>query len=186
MKQILMAACVAFTFAGCNNDSKKEETSTAETSAATTNSAMETKAPLPYPLTKPYKEWEIGSHQNVVNAMSALKAFADKDFAALEATIGDSMEVTFDNVNEKMTKDSAMKMFTKMRRDYGDIKVIMYDYVPVISADKNDEWVTMWYKQVWQDNKGKWDSANVVDDIKMKNGKMIQLDEKMQRIAAKK
>ena len=48
-----------------------------------------------------------------------------------------------------------MKMFTKMRGTYGDIKVIMYDYVPVISADKNDEWVTMWYKQIWQDIKGK-------------------------------
>ena len=44
----------------------------------------------------------------------------------------------------------------------------------------------MWYKQIWQDSKGKWDSANVVDDFKMKNGKMIILDEKMQRFPAKK
>ena len=181
-----MAACVAFIFAGCNNDSKKEETPAADAPAVAASAATETKAPLPYPLQKPYKDWQIGSHQNVVNAMAGLKAFADKDFAALEAVIGDSMEVTFDLMNEKMNKDSAMKMFTKMRGTYGDIKVIMYDYVPVISADKNDEWVTMWYKQIWQDSKGKWDSANIVDDCKMKNGKMIQLDEKMQRFPGKK
>lgn len=177
-----MAACVAFIFAGCN-DNKKEEKATTE---APVTATTETKAPLPYSLQKPYKNWEIGSHQNVVNAMSTLKAFVDKDFAALEAGIGDSLEVTFDNMDEKMAKDSAMKMFTKMRSGYGEIKVVMYDYVPVISADKNDEWVTMWYKQVWQDSKGKWDSASVVDDCKMKNGKLIQLDEKMQRYPAKK
>jgi len=183
MKQILLATCVAFVFAGCN-DSKKEETKAPETAAAT--ATAETKAPLAYELQRPYKNWEIGSHQNVANAMAALKAFTDKDFTALGAGIGDSLEVTFDDLNEKMTKDSAIKFFTKVRGTYGDIKIIMYDYVPVISADKNDEWVTMWYKQVWQDSKGKWDSANVIDDVKMKNGKMIQLDEKMQRIAAKK
>ena len=97
-----MAACVAFIFAGCNNDSKKEETPAADAPAVAASAATETKAPLPYPLQKPYKDWQIGSHQNVVNAMAGLKAFADKDFAALEAVIGDSMEVTFDLMNEKM------------------------------------------------------------------------------------
>lgn len=177
MKQIFMTACVAFILVSCD-DSKKEETS------ATVST--ETKAPLAYELAKPYKNWEIGSHQNAVAAMSGLKAFVDKDFTKLESVIGDSLEVTFDNMNENMSKDSAMKFFTKMRGQYGDIKITMYDYVPVISADKNDEWVTMWYKQVWQDSKGNWDSASVIDDCKMKNGKMIQLDEKMQRFPAKK
>lgn len=184
MKQIILAACLFFAFTGCNNESKKEENPAAEVPAVA--AATETKAPLPYPLQKPYKEWQIGSHQNVVNAMAGLKAFADKDLPALEAVLGDSLEVSFDYMNEKMNKDSAMKMFTKMRGTYGEIKVVMYDYVPVISADKNDEWVTMWYKQIWQDSKGKWDSVNVVDDCKMKNGKMIQLDEKMQRFPVKK
>lgn len=181
-----MAACVTFVFAGCNNDNKKNEIPAAETPVTAASTTTETKAPLPYPLQKPYKNWEIGSHQNVVIAMSSLKAFVDKDFDAIGATIGDSIEVSFDNLNEKMSKDSAMKMFTKMRGTYRDIRIVMYDYVPVISANKDEEWVTMWYKQVWQDNKGKWDSANIVDDCKMKNGKMIVLDEKMQRFPVKK
>lgn len=182
MKQIIMAACLAFIFAGCN-ETKKEETPAAETTAVATT---ETKAPLAYQLPKPYREWQIGSHQNVVNAMAGLKAFADKDFAALEAVIGDSLELTVDYMSEKMSKDSAMKMFNKMRGTYGEVKIVMYDYVPVISGDKSEEWVTMWYKQIWQDDKGKWDSANVIDDCKMKNGKMIALDEKMQRFPVKK
>ncbi len=184
MKQFLITICVVFIFTGCN-DSKKEETPVAEVPAETP-AVTETKAPLAYPLSKPYRDWQIGSHQNVVNAMAGLKAFVDKDFAALEAVTGDSLELTFDFMNEKMNKDSAMKMFNKLRGTYGEIKIVMYDYVPVISADKSEEWVTMWYKQVWQDSKGKWDSANVVDDFKMKNGKMIVLDEKMQRFPAKK
>lgn len=184
MKQVLLAACAAFIFAGCT-DTKKEDAA-APAPAAAAAATTETKAPLPYPLEKPYRNWEIGNHQNVVTAMSALKAFADKDFAALEATMGDSMEVSFDYMNEKMSKDSAVKMFTKLRGTYGDIKVTMYDYVPVIAGDKSEEWVTLWYKQVWQDSKGKWDSAAVIDDCKMKNGKMILLDEKMQKYPVKK
>ena len=62
----------------------------------------------------------------------------------------------------------------------------MYDYVSVISADKKDEWVTMWYKQAWKNERGVADSVAVVDDCKMHNGKMIELDEKVQRYPAKK
>ena len=79
-----------------------------------------------------------------------------------------------------------MKVFSAQRPMYVDLAVTMYDYESVISADKKDEYVTLWYKQTWKDEKGKADSMNVVDDCKMKNGKMIELDEKVQRFPAKK
>jgi hypothetical protein len=62
----------------------------------------------------------------------------------------------------------------------------MQDYVSVISEDKKDEWVTLWYKQTWKDEKGKVDSMYCADDCKIKNGKMIKLDEKVQHFPAKK
>lgn len=69
---------------------------------------------------------------------------------------------------------------------YQELKVNMYDYVSVISGDKSEEWVTLWYKQLWKNEKGETDSINVVNDIKLKNGKMIELDEKSSRFMVKK
>jgi hypothetical protein len=56
----------------------------------------------------------------------------------------------------------------------------MNDWESVISADKKDEWVTLWYKQIQTDKKGKTDSLGVVDDAKIVNGKIVLLDEKIQ------
>jgi hypothetical protein len=53
----------------------------------------------------------------------------------------------------------------------------MDDWESVISKDKKDEWVTLWYRQKWEDNKGKSDSSDIVNDLKMKDGKIIRLDE---------
>ena len=36
---------------------------------------------------------------------------------------------------------------------YKELKVNMYDYVSVISGDKSEEWVTLWYKQWWKNEK---------------------------------
>ncbi len=44
----------------------------------------------------------------------------------------------------------------------------------------------MWYKQITTDKMGKTDSIAVVDDCRIMNGKIVELDEKIQRIPAKK
>ena len=62
----------------------------------------------------------------------------------------------------------------------------MNHYVSVISADKKTEWVTLFYKQSCKDAKGVADSVNVVNDIRMENGKMVQLDEKVSHFQKKK
>ena len=85
----------------------------------------------------------------------------------------------FDYYQAKLSRDSAMKFFADARNMYNDLVVTMGDYVSVISADKKTEWVTLWYKQNWKDAKGVADSMNVVNDIRMENGKMVQLDEKV-------
>ena len=85
-----------------------------------------------------------------------------------------------------MSRDSAIKMFTAQRAIYNDLTINMYDYESVISADKKDEWVTIWYKQKWTNEKGVADSLAVINDIKMKDGKMIELDEHIQHYPVKK
>ena len=181
MKKLLIISLIAFTVASCNNDDKKKT----DTGAGDTKTAAE-EVKLPIPLEKPYRNWQIGSTDNVVTAMNGLKAFMDNDFTALANIIGDSLYVDFDNYQAKMSRDSAVNWFKSGRTMYQDLKVYMYDYVSVISGDKSEEWVTFWYKQTWKNEKGEADSINVVNDIKLKNGKMIELDEKSSRFMAPK
>jgi hypothetical protein len=182
MKQFIVITCLALALASCNNaDQEKKDAQLTEVKAAPVADVK-----LPIPLEKPYRNWQIGSTENVVAAMNALKSYVDKDFTALAATIGDSLELQFDNYYATMSRDSVIKFFAADRPKYTDLKITMYDYVSVISADKKEEWVTMWYKQSWKNEKGAADSIAVTDDVKLKNGKMIELDEKTQHIPAKK
>ena len=183
MKQIFLVACLAFALAACNsetNDASKSDTKK-EGNAKTAD------VELPFKLDEPYKNWQMGSTENAVAAMKSLKAFVDRDFSGLAATLADSVEVRLDNFQtKKMAHDSAVKLLIEMRGTYQDIKITMYDYISVIAADKSEEWVTLWYKQVWMDDEGKKDSLNVIDDFRMKGGKMAVLDEKIQRFQMKK
>ncbi len=174
MKQFMLISCLAFVLASCNeagNDKKDSEPTKVE--------GVKIDEPkLPFPLEQPYKNWQIGNTENVVAAMNTMKAYIDKDFSALAAGIGDSLELNFDYLHVKMSRDSAINFFKADRPKYNDLSVTMYDYVSVISADKKSEWVTLWYKQSWKNEKGVPDSMAVTDDIRMENGKMVELDEK--------
>lgn len=182
MKQFIVITCLAVALASCNNASNKE--GNAESTAAKETPAAE--VTLPYKLVEPYKNWQIGSNENVAAAMGALKAFVDKDFTALGSSIGDSLEMRMDNFQGKFTRDSALKLFANQRNLYNDLTITMYDYESVISADKKEEYVTLWYKQAWKNEKGVADSLGIIDDCKMKNGKMVELSEHIQHYQAKK
>jgi len=183
MKQLLVITCLAFAVASCNNEEKNKAT----TETTETKTAAPAEVKLPFPLAMPYRHWQIvENNDNTIAAMNSLKAFVDKDYTAMAASFGDSIEIRLDGYVAKLSRDSATKVLSAQRPMYNDLTITMYDYESVISADKKDEYVTIWYKQAWKDAKGKGDSLNIVDDCKMQNGKMIELDEKIQRFPAKK
>ncbi|MBK6379178.1 MAG: hypothetical protein IPP81_02735 [Chitinophagaceae bacterium] len=182
MKQFILIICLGVAMASCNNAATKESGSDSTANKTTTT----TEPTLPFKLEKPYKNWQMGSTENVAAAMGTLKAFVDKDYAAMSGLIGDSLDMRFDYFQGKFTRDSALKLFTAQRALYNDLTINMYDYESVISADKKDEWVTIWYKQSWKNEKGVADSLAIINDCKMKDGKMIVLDEHIQHYAAKK
>ena len=44
------------------------------------------------------------------------------------------------------------------------------------------EYVTLWYREYSKDAKGAKDSIDVVNDLKMKDGKIIGLDEYLRKL----
>ncbi len=181
MKQAFIIAFIVIFAFGCNDKSSSTDAKTAdaETASATTN-----KIDYPYTLDQPYKEWQPGDQMHAVNVMKSLKAFENGDINACVATFGDSVELKFDGYHDKLSNDSLRKFFTKSRGELSAVKIKMGDWESVISKDKKDEYVTLWYKEIQTDKKGKTDSLSVVDDLKIVNGKIVELDQKIQHYPA--
>ena len=83
----------------------------------------------------------------------------------------------FDGPEKKMTRDSLKAMLKTGRDAYKTVKVDMHDWESVISKDKSEEWVTIWYTQSWETQKGVKDSLGVINDLKLKDGKITRLYE---------
>lgn len=191
MKRMFFIACTAMLALGCNNNAETKDSNSSDTSKTGDTKMADTKMStanleMPYTLERPYQNWQPGNPQHAVNAMKALKAFETNDIASAVSYFGDSVELRFDNYFAKVSNDSLKKIFTNWRANSTSISIKMSDWESVISADKKDEWVTMWYKEVQTDKKGKTDSLGTVDDCKIVNGKIVVLDEKIQHYPAKK
>ena len=173
MKKIFIIFLGAIAFAACNS---KSSTATEATTDSTATTSPTEKIDYPYTIDHP-DNWNIGSSSNTLTALTALKAFEDGNMEKSVSQFGDSVHLQFDALDTTLSNDGLKAMFTSLRNGYKSINVKMSDWESVVSKDGKEEWVTMWYKQIWEDNKGNKDSADYIDDIRLKNGKIIRLDE---------
>jgi hypothetical protein len=157
----------------CNNTQTATKDAAKDTAAA-----APTATPVNYPYTIEHPDnWEVGNTTNTMTSLSALKAWEDGKLDESLKYFGDSVRLQFDGLDKKMSNDSLKAILTRARNNYKTIKVKMYDWESVISKDKSEEWVTLWYSQMWETTKGVKDSADVIDDLQLKNGKIIRLSE---------
>ena len=181
MKKLLFFLCTVCFAVACNN---KDGNSSSSGSDSTKMSS--TKLDYPYKIDSAYKDWQPGDQQHAVNVMKSLKAWQDNNIAECVSYMGDSLDIQFDNYRKKLPHDNLTHEFTNFRNAYTKVDIKMEDWESVISKDGKDEWVTMWYKQITTDLKGKIDSVEVINDAKMLKGKIIVLDEYIRHLPAKK
>ena len=182
MRKLLFVSCVAFMTA-CG-DAPKEESTTV--SGAADSTATATVIEYPYKLNEPYKNWQPGDQQHAVTVMNSLQAWENGDIAKSMEPFADSVEINFDNWAGTYSKDSLAKQFSAYRSSLASASVQMQDWESVIAQDKSEEWVTLWYKQITTDKKGKTDSMACVNDARIVNGKIAVLNEAVRRLPAKK
>lgn len=182
MKHAFLPLCIAATLFACNSSDNKtaDETKTSETKVASM-SAMD----MPYQV-KDWGDWQPGNMEYAKTAMQCLKDFCEGNVDACAQAFADSTELKFDGLLGKFSKDSLQNMFTRQRSLFKSIDVDMHDFESVKSKNGKEEWVTLWYSQKWQDQKGTWDSAVYTDDLKFENGKITVLDEKTRHYPKKK
>jgi hypothetical protein len=177
MKKIMLLFLAAVAFSSCNNNGTETKEDMKDSTAKDSTMAASPMA-MNYPYTIDHPDnWNIGSTANTMVALSALKAYEDGNVAESMKYFGDSVQLQFDGLDKTLPADTVQAMFTKSRGNLKSMQVKMHDWESVISKDKKEEWVTLWYRQKWEDMKGKKDSADVIDDLKLKDGKIIRLDE---------
>ena len=172
MKQLLMLVLGGVLFASCKDSGSSATEATGETAANTVNTQN-----MDYPYTIDHPDyWETGSQQNTLNALSSLKAWENNNLDESMKYFADSVHVQFDGFDKTVSKDSLRKMIAP-GPTFKSHSVKMQDWESVISKDKKEEYFTVWYRQYNEHIDGQKDSVDVINDLKMKNGKIIGLDE---------
>ena len=166
MKKMILILSVVL-LSSCN---KKEE------SAKNDPSDSSIKMDYPYKIKNP-DNWAVGSSENTMVALKALKSWENGNLDETLTYFGDSVIVKFDALDKKMSNDSLKVFFTKNRNKYKTIKENVEDWESVISKDKSEEWVTIWYTDISETKNGVKDSIAIVNDLKLKDGKIIRIDE---------
>ncbi len=180
---IVLAASVCMLYA-CNNN--QPATSTPGTDSTATAAKKEV---LNYPYKAKYSlNWQAGDEKYAVMALESMKSFNDGDVPGTMKNFADTVEVIFDRLHLKASRDSIQHFFADYRKGYKEINVVPDTWITTYYPDQKDTWVTVWYTQTWTDIKGKVDSAYYTDDLLFKNGKIAVLDEKQRLfpVAAKK
>ncbi|RZL44003.1 MAG: hypothetical protein EOP00_21830 [Pedobacter sp.] len=162
MKKRSSLFLITLLFAACQG---KETETTANLTADTTKYPYEVKTP---------EDWEMNPDpKNLLVAMKALKAFENLDTTELKKYIGDSINLVVDGYEFKGRKAEFIKEAQMEMDKHKSITIKMEDRESVINKDKSKAWVSLWYKQYWEDKTGKKDSINYFNDLKIKDGKIV-------------
>ena len=171
-KQLLLLFVGGALFTSCNNAGSTATEATGDTTTSTVVAQ-----PMNYPYTIDHPDyWETGSTQNTMNALSSLKAWENNNMDESMKYFADSVHAQFDGFDKTVSNDSLRKLITP-GTNMKNHSVKMQDWESVISKDKKEEYVTVWYRQYTESTDGKKDSVDVINDLKMKDGKIIALDE---------
>lgn len=171
MKKIILFILVA-SAVSCKNTSQKE---TRKNEVATNETTVE-KPSYPYSIKNP-DNWSIGSTANTMVALTLLKKWEEGKMDESAAYFADTINLKFDGLDKNMPRDSVKNMLGGWWNSYKAVDIKMEDWESVISKDKSEEWVTIWYTEHWETKNGVKDSAAMVNDFKLSNGKIVKLDE---------
>jgi hypothetical protein len=182
MKQVFFFLFAAVALTACNDDKTATEDSKTDPKVA---SASDAKMDYAYTIEHP-DQWEWGSKENTKMVLASLKAFEMNNIDESMKAFADTVQLRFDNFEAKLPKDSVKAMFVASRNSFKSNKIDMHDFESVKSKDGKEEYVSLWYVEKWEDMKGNWDSSSVMDDVKIKDGKIIELDQKLRKFPKKK
>lgn len=169
MKQIFLCIFCIYLIA-CNSNSSQPGAK-ADSSAG--------KEQLTYPFTPKYSiNWRPGDEKNALMVLNCLKKYIDDDIHGCVSYFADTSEFIGDRFYFRGSRDSLEKIIGSMRHASASVSKNFDSWMTTYYPDKDDTWVTLWYTEKMTDKEGKQDSIYYTDDVLVKNGKIVQYDEK--------
>lgn len=179
MKKVLVILSVA-ALASCN--SGKNETKVESMTA--TDSTKKEAAAVTYPYTIQYSsKFEIGDANQAKTILDLWKDWDNGNLSTSKGNFADSVEMHF-ATGETMhgSRDSVMATAQKVRDGLTSSVSSVDAVVPLKSTDKNENWVTVWGKEVDTHKDGKIDSVYLQETWRFnKDGKVDLLYQYMAR-----
>jgi hypothetical protein len=171
MKKYFLFIFSSVVLFACNsNEPKKEESKTDSTAK---------KEVLNYPYTAKYSlNWQPGDEKNAVVVLNSIKKYMDGDIKGAFSYFADSITFIADKFLFVGKKDSLEAVMTPMRAQSSSMSFQPDTWLTAYYPDKNDTWVTVWGVQKWTLKNGAKDSFYIAEDVKLKDGKILEIDEK--------
>jgi hypothetical protein len=182
MKQTLFLAtlCVVILLS-CQSESKP---------AVVKSDSAVAKEPIAYPFTAKYSlNWQPGDEKNALIVLNCLKHYVDSDMKGAFVDFADTVDFYSDGFHFKGSKDSLQTIIGTERNALASVSKSFDTWLTAYYPDNGENWVTLWYTETTTNKKGKTDSLFYVDDVLIKNGKILEYDEKIRhfpKAAAKK
>ncbi|MBV8389055.1 MAG: hypothetical protein JO080_04570 [Mucilaginibacter sp.] len=174
MKKVLYLFAAIALFASC-----KGGTSTDGTAKTDSASAQKESVPMAY---KASYSSSFTISDNAKNEQMVLQSYKDWEDNTLKngsTYLGDTVIMDFSNGKHLVApRDGMLKEWQNFRDSLSSVKLNVVAVVNLHSADKNTDWVAVWYKETDTYKTGKIDSAFYQDDNNVKNGKLIYISSK--------
>jgi len=164
MKKSMFCLVVMVLILSCSNATKKSET------AERTDKKEESKAADTPPM--PYKaayssQFTVGEVKHAEKILTLFKQWDNNKMAEGKSLFADSVHYFTNGWEFHGTNDSFFTVSKVHRDKYKEVRTLVQAWIPVHSADKNEDWVLVWSTAYTTDNKGKVDSASYQDTWKV-------------------
>jgi hypothetical protein len=136
-------------------------------------------AKINFPFKPKYSiNWQMGDPKNALIVLNCLKSYVAGDIKGAMQNFADTVQFVSDGFFFRGKKDSLATILAQTRNELATVTKEFDSWVTTYCPDKKDTWVTLWYTEKWTDKKGKKDSLYYVDDVLLRDGKILLYDEK--------
>ena len=169
MKKMLFAVFVFAMIAACSNEKKKDD-------KTGDDKKMSDNISLPYKAD--YSDFKMGDPKYTKMVLDFYKIFEENRMDDGKAILADTVAVSFADGNKFMgTADSLIALGKQVRGSYSAYKITIDACMAVHANDKNEDWVLIWDRSYFTDQKGKSDSLGGHAYWQIKNGKIANWGE---------
>jgi hypothetical protein len=123
LKRLILFSLAGCAFAACNDQATESKDATKDSTATTMST------PMNYPYTIDHPDyWDMGSSENTMVALSALKAYENGNIPETMKYFGDSIHLQFDALGKTLPADTVQSMFTNFRNAHKTYTIKMGDW----------------------------------------------------------